>query len=443
MSVLLALAALLAQEGSPLQERARVEYVLVDAVALDRQGHLVADLTLDDFIVREDGARVQLESLDVLDLRGSATGPDEPVPPPDEARPSITKSQVIMAVDFEFTSYSQARKTFERLEEHLEGAEKRRNLEFLVYSLEGGALMEGFSEDPAAALRALGDYQRSYLGRRREESARGLFPEDRSGRDGGVDDLSDLEKRFQACRYPADLLPAGHTDFTSLWNCVMGELHAFVEQQNDRTLTVLQELEALAEAFQYPESVKSILFVSPGFSLHPGTAAVQLATRYLSQNRMTTTKVAQLPGELPTGETVALDSFPDLRSFEPQFAGVIDACARNRVVFHTFDIYNLWLAADRTTDVEQRIAASPPTGTYRSFRRELNEGMSELARATGGTFHTGSTLDAMGPVMESTRFVYILGYRAPPGGKEGEFRKIKVKCKRKGVTLRHRRGYFR
>ena len=44
-------------------------------------------------------------------------------------------------------------------------------------------------------------------------------------------------------------------------------------------------------------------------------------------------------------------------------------------------------------------------------------------------------------MIEGNRFVYVLGYRSPPG-KEGAFRKIKVKCLRKGVTLRHRSGYL-
>ena len=65
--------------------------------------------------------------------------------------------------------------------------------------------------------------------------------------------------------------------------------------------------------------------------------------------------------------------------------------------------------------------------------------MQDLATGTGGTFQT--YIKEMRPLLEGNRFVYVLGY-AKPAGKPGKLRKIKVKCTRKGIQLRHRTGYI-
>lgn len=433
---------LAAQAGPPaLQERARIEYVLVEVSARDREGLLVTDLGLGDFLLTENGKKIRIESLDILDLRGEGEAPAAPRPSPlpssDDRR--IGRSQVIVALDFEFTTYREARQTLDEMEKFLSGTVGRAHLEFLLYSLEGGALMDGFTEDPKQALRALADYKARYLERLQAGARRGPVDD----RYSSTADLAEFERRLASCRFAADSAPNERSDYTFFWNCVQQELAAFLEVQNVRTETTLRELEALAERFQDRDSLKTVVFVSPGFSLNPGVAASQLAAGYaqLATGRITTGGAAEGSGVPGMDRPQMPAAPPSLRSFEGEFARVLDACARRQVVFHTFDLYNFGMASARQADPQFRDASPGHLAAYRAFVQERAGGMTELAEATGGAFHSGPTLAELGEVLEGTRFLYILGYTSPPG-KQGAYRKIKVKCARKGVELTHRRGYF-
>jgi len=400
----LVLPLLLAQaEPIPPEERVRVDYVLVEVVARDGRDRLVTDLTLDDFILRDAGKKIALESLDILDLRGG-DAPPTAAAALDPDLPRLRGSRVLLAVDFQFADHRGVNETFRQLKEYLEATAEHPDLSYFLYSLEGGALMENFATDPAVAVEALSAYRNRYNERRQ-----GLRRDDQIG------DIHELETRFDMCRGPGAAV------------CIRSALRSFLDYQTARTETVMRELEALIARFPDNESFHSIVFISPGFSLHPGSAGVQLAAHFLGQGDGTSL-ASRISGGLPS-----------TLSFENRMDEVVQACARNRVVFHGFDIFNADTALNRRVDVSRSGAPSGAIlSSYDSYQRELQRGMQDLARDTGGVFQV--YLDKMRPVLEGDRFVYVLGYTRPPGA-DGEFRKIKVKCKRSGVRLRHRRGY--
>ena len=120
------------------------------------------------------------------------------------------------------------------------------------------------------------------------------------------------------------------------------------------------------------------------------------------------------------------------------------ACIRNRIVFNTLDIFTTTMEHDRYLD-PALTKYTPDDRTqviWRGYRDSLVQGMTTLADESGGIYHAGLN---MTPVVLQTidrsRMIYVLGYRSPKG-KKGKYRNIKVKCKRRGVTLRYRRGYF-
>ncbi len=396
---------LLAQaEPSPPEERVRVDYVLVEVVARDGRDRLVTDLTLDDFVLRDAGKKVTLESLDLLDLRGGDAPPAAAAAAAavDPDLPRLRGSRVILTVDFQFADHRGVSETFRQLKEYLEATTEHPDLSYFLYSLEGGALMDDFATDPSVALEALSAYRSRYY-----ERWRGLR------RDDAAHDIRELEKDFRLC-------------FDA--NCIRRKLRAFLDYQNARTETVMRELEALITRFPDNESFHSIVFISPGFSLHPGSAGLQLAAYFLGQGDGTS-----LANRIAGG-------LPGTLSFEDRMDEVVQACARSRVVFHGFDIFNADTALNRKMDVSHSGAPSGAIlSSYDSYQREMQRGMQDLARDTGGVFQV--YLDKMRPVMEGDRFIYVLGYTRPPGA-DGSFRKIKVKCKRSGVRLRHRRGYI-
>jgi VWFA-related protein len=401
--VQLLLPLLLAQADTALpEERVRVDYVLVEVVARDSRDRLITDLTLEDFILRDGGKKIALESLDILDLRGGETALPATVRVAANL-PRLRGSQVILAVDFEFADWRGVNETFRQMEDYLETTKEHADLSYLLYSLEGGALTDGFVTDPAVAVEALRDYRGRY-----EERRRGLR------RDDAIADIRELETRFSLCA-PGP----GYAE------CIRDTLRIFLDFQNARTQTVMLELEALVDRFPENEQRHSIVFLSPGFSLHPGSAGVQLARLGYSEGTSLSSRVSGgLPGTL---------------SFEKQMEELVRVCSRNRVVFHGFDIFNEDTALNRKMDASHSRGPSGATlSSYDSYQREMQRGMEDLARDTGGVFQV--YLHKMRPVMEGDRFVYVLGYTRPAAA-DGSFRKIKVKCKRSGVRLRHRRGY--
>ena len=416
----------------PLQERARVDYVLVQVTARDQDGRLVTNLGLDDFVLTENGAKIRLESLDIIDLRTGAPPLPEtlPSPLPTSSVRRITRSRVVYALDFQFIGYADAQGTFRELARFLGKTVGRERLELMLYSLEGGRLMDAFTTDPQVALQALADYRIRYRERLEKEGERGPT----EGDFGFAADLAAFERRLEDCR---PLATAGLA--TQYWNCIQDTLAEFLEVQNDRTDTVLRELEALATGLAGGDSVATVVFVSPGFSPNPGTAAKQLADSYLQgwapRSGKADTKGVPYPLPLEAAAPPAR-----LVSFEAAFDHLLDVCARSQVVFHTFDIFHFGFEQGRQTAAEFQSGPGPSLPAYRTYLQELGHGMMEVAEETGGAFHVGPILHDLDGVLEGTRFLYILGY-TPPAGTEGEYRKLKVKCLRKGVALAHRRGY--
>jgi VWFA-related protein len=74
---------LIGQHGTQPTFRARADYVEVDAFVTDSQGRFVRTLQKDDFTILEDGKRVPVSTLELIDLPRSAATPAAPSPPSD------------------------------------------------------------------------------------------------------------------------------------------------------------------------------------------------------------------------------------------------------------------------------------------------------------------------------------------------------------------------
>ena len=425
---------------SGLQERTRVDYVLLDVLAFDRKGQVVTDLTSDDFVVLENRKPVRIESLEVLDLRGSTADGPRATEGRGVAAASSTAatgeaplSRQIVVTDMRWVRAGQVRKTFEELERFLEQAPADGSVVYQWFSMDAGLLLDDYSDDPSRVVAAL---------RRHRNSLPGPGSGDLLAGD-DVDDLTAFEQRLDSCRMRGDMQDATaksrgtQVHNAEFFECIHGELQAYVLELEARTERAIVELEALPFRFGNQGVPVSFLLVSPGFSLKPGQAAIELAGVYLDRSRPVDDPWAkedppQLDGMTPLRSA---------RSFAVPFRRVIDACLRNRATFHTFDMYNFNLGGERKSDARLIHGSARAAGVHKTFRAELNEGLIELAEQSGGFFHSGATLRPMRSVVDRSRFVYTLGYSSP-SGKPEKFRKIKVKCKRRGVDVRYRSGYF-
>ena len=67
-----------------------------------------------------------------------------------------------------------------------------------------------------------------------------------------------------------------------------------------------------------------------------------------------------------------------------------------------------------------------------------------IAEKTGGRayFNTNDLGGAIQRAAEDSRLTYVLGYTPSHGQWDGRFREIKVRVRRRDVSVRHRSGYF-
>lgn len=421
-----------------VNERFRVEYVRLDVLARDKKGNPVFDLKPEDFDVRENGKKVKLSFFEVLDLR--VPEPGEPLP--EETITGIPiireKQQIIIAIDLESAQLIESRKTFKQLHKFLEDLDPELDTYINIYSMDRGSITDGFSNKTEQIKAALTDLEERHfdgLRRNRESGGGDLLLRDhdpgyRGRQPTGLSNLRtddpnnfiELERAFRSCQ---DLY--GSFDSAGLMRCLSDTLEAFIEEQRIRTERVLGELELLAYKFENEKGLKTIMLVSPGFALHSVSSAYELAQTFQGRGDR---GAATFPGTY--GKLF----------LEPEFQRVVHACIKNRIIFHTFDIYNGNMESRRALGVEFQGASRSISGAYRSFESDITMGLRELSDQSGGTFIQSPTLGpAMTKTMQKNNYFYVIGYESPEG-KRGKFRKIKIKSKRKGVKFRYRKGYF-
>ena len=91
-----------------------------------------------------------------------------------------------------------------------------------------------------------------------------------------------------------------------------------------------------------------------------------------------------------------------------------------------------------------RAADKQQSFTTLSTVRSMTDTMEVVAEETGGRayFNTNDLRGAMRRAIDDSRVSYVLGYYPTNTKWDGGFRQIKVEVKRRGVEVRHRKGYL-
>ena len=125
----------------------------------------------------------------------------------------------------------------------------------------------------------------------------------------------------------------------------------------------------------------------------------------------------------------------------------IAAAQRANVTIFAVDPRGLTQLGDEAITI-QSLSDDPNVdyGTTRGFANELlmaQESLISLAQETGGiaVVRTNDIAGGLTRIERDTSRYYVLGYVADPTNSPGKFRKIEVKVKRPGLTVRARRGY--
>ncbi len=425
-------------------EELQVNYVLLDVLVTDRKGNLVADLKPSDFEVKENRKKVDITYFDTLDYRSDRKPNLADIPEEYQNLVETTETQqIIFAMDLEAAPLLEAKRAFKQMRDFLGSLEQEEGKSYSVnfYGMDRGSITKGFVSNFKVAIEALNAYEQQTFDaemEKRSTSSTGgslLLPDHDPGwrppssstrpntfteRDNTRSVFEKLEREFRDCGFFS-----GRGGQSS--RCINDVLDAFIREQEFRTERVIGELEILTEKFEDEKGLKMMLLVSPGFALSYVNSAFDLARAYINGG-----------DSLIGGSSLAgkLDIRRDFRR-------VLHACIRNRVVFHTFDIFNHSSEFNRAFDISSGGApAAAVRRAYRDYRFEITEGLRVLAEESGGSFfQTGTLQGPMKKVLGRNRFFYVLGYDSPDG-KPGEYRKIKIKIKRRGVKLRYRTGYF-
>ena len=433
-----------------VQEQYRVDFVLLDIQAYrGRRDEAVTDLVASDFKIEENGRQMETGYFEILDFRGR-----KPAAARVAGQESVSQDprQVILAVDLEAAEDEDVARTIAEMREFLEPLPERLPFHLNLYCMELGFLTKGFVTDRDTALLALDDYEAlhaeymelgpGFRGDRlvvkdrapaRSFSGKDEPPSPREIKENTLKNLGDLEDVLENCH--------------NGW-CIQKAFELFVAHQQYRSNRVILELEKLAYEFNDYKGLKLLLFVSPGFGLNQFNSAEELAKTYLN------------PYAFPSdrGQTGAIDFISNL-NVKADFKSVVHACIKNRIVFHTFDIYNHKLDQGargrprlRRVSPAARVSANGPEfrkpigltlgDAYHSYPQEISSGLQSLAKESGGTFYQKNDLNpALQEVLDKSNFFYVLGY-ASPHGRPGQFREIKVDVGRRGVKLRYRTGYY-
>jgi VWFA-related protein len=371
--------------------RAGINFVRVDAIVTDNKGNPVTDLKATDFQVTEDGAPQTVESFKLIKV-------DEIVEttPPREIRTSFDEESEAQREDVRlfaiFLDDYHVRRTSsmyarQPLASFLRMQLRPSDMVALMYPLTplGDVVMSRNHEVMARAVERFDGRKYDYL-------PRNLFEE-------------------QYARYPAEVV------------------------ERVRNQVSLSALEALVTHMgSLREGRKAIILVSEGYSNYlPPQLRDPVASMPGLGNPM-----RQRPGLEASGNTAEdrarffsqAEMIGDLRE-------VYDAANRNNTAIYALDPRGL---AAFEHDINEGVGIRTDTDMLKLTQDTLRI----LAGETDGRAITNQNDLEKGlkQVVRDTSVYYLIGYNSTRAPQDGKFHEIKVKVKRPGVEVRHRKGYW-
>ncbi len=420
-----------------VDESLQVGYIMLDVTVGDSHGRPVTDLVADDFVVRENKKKIKVEVFQTLDFR-----------PPGEGGPLVDPNEdpiqqtLILLLDLAATNPETALKTFSQLEAFLE-ARHPSSLQIFIFSLDMGAITPSFTTDPSQALDDLILFQDKFFKNPRNLVRKKAF------------NLATLETELASCLSRTRSAPGSeHVQGAGMIGTCLENAHdVFTTHQAIRTRKVLKVIGRLMSFLSRVDGLKSMYLVSPGFSLNAGESSARLVQAYRSQdgsvsgkspfsNRGLNANLGNNPEEdsdfsnlfarIPSQLTLST------QSLVKEYQRITQLALASRVVFHTFGLSRQYRADRKASSVARAINVAH---VYVTFSEEMGGGLSHLAHHTGGAFvMTNNPFTEIEKTLDKFRFYYVLGYVVPKGKKK-KYRRIRVECKRPGVTLIHRTGY--
>ena len=403
-----------------------VRQVLVPVVVTDSKGHSVLGLRSSDFEVFEDGVEQKVVSL-TSEADGAAklfeplpalpAPGTEPInPSPQEiGRPARAYLVVVDTLNSEFGSFVQIRGALKKLfaEERPDSA-----LYALVALSQNTGVVQPFTTDPSAVLRALENKQLTKFILASEQTSRAQ-QETQLRRM--------LENYCQKCPCADGKCSTGPA---------LQEIESFAtsagEEHAGRLRNFLEQLRGLVEQLGAVSGKRTIVLISDGFTIQPGRDLFELIAIYLRD-----------PG-------IALQD--PIARMDPELDAVLRLADDRNVVFYTLDSRGVYVVPTGGYDVTGPSMSSktaprvmPQIQSQKTASAvEKDDGLQELAEATGGLFfgNSNNALNGMRRAFADGRQYYVLAYNSSNQASDRKYRAIKVQVKRKNLMVRAKSGYW-
>ena len=389
--------------------KADVNVIEVDARVSDADGLHVADLTVDDFEVLEDGQPQKVELFSYVDIpvtpRPVFAGVDRPVSPDvrSTSDPATGRMYIIVLDDANIEAIHLAavkRQAREFIEEYLGAGD----IASIAYTSGTTNASQDFTSDPQVLLAAVD----RFVGRRGASAAAEQAEK-------FYQDRLTLELDPPPGAKPEDI-PALAADLQSSRKQVLGavakptvDIRDFERAQ--RAVNVLATVRQLAQSVENVRGRrKALVLFSEGIGY-------QLTD--------------------PFGMRSVSDIVNATRD-------AINAAARANVNFYTIDPRGLVGASSE--GMQMTGAGMPEGATQVAMMNEFRtsqDSLRVLAEETGGfaSLDSNSFASSFERIVDSNSRYYVIGYRLPNRPADGQFHKIEVRVKRPGVTVVARKGY--
>ncbi len=408
VSALLFAPAALAQAPSPSPTpapptfAAEIQQVTVDAVVTDKKGMPITDLVPGDFVITEDGKPQEIVNFEAIKV------PDAPVTQP-AARPPISTNRrpedrtgrtfVVLFDDLQMTRFQG-------------NIAKRAVAEFLT---------SGTREGDRVMLVATGG---------------GAWWSTRMM--AGRDELITLLKRLEGRLIP-DNAPDRMSDYEAM------RIHAY--NDTEAMVRVQRRFESLGVSMRSPQD-RGRGFENTTQDPIVRSRASEVYFRAVTRNRLTLQVLVRLLDSLQSTKgrkSVIMVSQGFI--YDPnlsEFKDVVQASRRGNAAVYFLDTRGLEGLGTQFTAEFQAPTDPRDVGAALLDQSLASEGSESIASDTGGfsVSNTNNLAKGIQRIASETQMYYLLGYIPTNATRDGRFRKIGVQVKRKGITVRARRGYY-
>jgi VWFA-related protein len=402
---LLALAALAGREGviraaPPTPEfTSAITVSVLPVFVVDKDGKAVQGLAKEDFVIEDDGKVVEIagfRSIDAADPENQEALKESPA----------ARRHFMLLFDLSFTSIDGIVRSRKAAMEFVSKDLQPLDLAAVgTFSANQGLrFLIGFTSDRGQLMRAV--------------ETLGVFQRDRQVDPLGLAyDLRDLGSMA------ADTVRVrGDDTFDQAVRELQNRFQAGEENYyRERVMHLVEALGQLGKILDTFQGRKQVLFLSNGFddSVLVGATNAQQVSQ--DSEAIIRGRSWEVPSTRRFGDSGVRDALTQaLRTFSASDA-----------VIHTVDLTGLRAGSDaRYQDGQQR--------------RGGRESLSDVAELSGGRFfrNANDLAPVLSEVSELSRHSYLIAFEPSSARSPGKFHKLKVRMKKKGLTVSHRSGYF-